>query len=391
MSALFFADDIVLLSESTEEMDKLLDVVIRWTVRWRMDISITKSKVMTMTKGVEKWEVFNTEENKWDEMEIVDCFKYLGTKIEIAPWRMFKQFNQSMIAKAKNYMYHIMSLSKSGPDTSEVARTLWYQCAIPAILYGSECNQVTEITIKELERIQAKVANFILQIPIRSSCTAGLVDVGFKSMRQQFHERKLMYHHRLLTLPSHWWARIAYKELAKMGMRSSYIREITNIRLEYNSLNLGKRLMMERIEERSSGYMMSKCLKNKKSMALMFPKQIEHHIKPWINDGSLSRILCRFRASDVGLGNRAPLSNGRQYKLCKLCSDKSQGNYLNNEVHMLTRCSSLDETRKKSGIADFIKDQKRKGVNKSDCLLYTSDAADEEDSVDLGGRRIIKK
>ena len=25
------------------------------------------------------------------------------------------------------------------------------------------------------------------------------------------------------------------------------------------------------------------------------------------------------------------------------------------------------------------------------CLLYTSDAADEEDSVDLGGRRMIKK
>ena len=25
------------------------------------------------------------------------------------------------------------------------------------------------------------------------------------------------------------------------------------------------------------------------------------------------------------------------------------------------------------------------------CLLYTSDAADEEQSVDLGGRRIIKK
>eukprot|EP00658_Telonema_sp_P-2_P062660 TRINITY_DN51343_c0_g1_i1.p2 TRINITY_DN51343_c0_g1~~TRINITY_DN51343_c0_g1_i1.p2 ORF type:complete len:111 (+),score=19.13 TRINITY_DN51343_c0_g1_i1:254-586(+) len=27
----------------------------------------------------------------------------------------------------------------------------------------------------------------------------------------------------------------------------------------------------------------------------------------------------------------------------------------------------------------------------SPCLLYTSDAADEEDSVDLGGRRILKK
>ena len=30
------------------------------------------------------------------------------------------------------------------------------------------------------------------------------------------------------------------------------------------------------------------------------------------------------------------------------------------------------------------------GVAFNTCLLYTSDAADEEDSVDLGGRRIIK-
>src|SRR5664279_5880219 len=31
------------------------------------------------------------------------------------------------------------------------------------------------------------------------------------------------------------------------------------------------------------------------------------------------------------------------------------------------------------------------GIGRTEyCLLYTSDAADEEDSVDLGGRRIIK-
>mgnify|MGYP003381573257 CR=1 FL=1 len=31
------------------------------------------------------------------------------------------------------------------------------------------------------------------------------------------------------------------------------------------------------------------------------------------------------------------------------------------------------------------------GVSVGSCLLYTSDAADERSSVDLGGRRIIKK
>ena len=34
----------------------------------------------------------------------------------------------------------------------------------------------------------------------------------------------------------------------------------------------------------------------------------------------------------------------------------------------------------------------REGLEETgDCLLYTSDAADERSSVDLGGRRIIKK
>ena len=43
---------------------------------------------------------------------------------------------------------------------------------------------------------------------------------------------------------------------------------------------------------------------------------------------------------------------------------------------------TLDELR--TGLTDRVTRGKR-------CLLYTSDAADERSSVDLGGRRIIKK
>ena len=45
-------------------------------------------------------------------------------------------------------------------------------------------------------------------------------------------------------------------------------------------------------------------------------------------------------------------------------------------------------------IIQFIKknvDEGRQAYIVCPCLLYKSDAADEEDSVDLGGRRIIKK
>eukprot|EP00658_Telonema_sp_P-2_P083633 TRINITY_DN9110_c0_g2_i3.p1 TRINITY_DN9110_c0_g2~~TRINITY_DN9110_c0_g2_i3.p1 ORF type:complete len:150 (-),score=13.76 TRINITY_DN9110_c0_g2_i3:16-465(-) len=44
-------------------------------------------------------------------------------------------------------------------------------------------------------------------------------------------------------------------------------------------------------------------------------------------------------------------------------------------IHNVLRFHNVDEQREREPT----------------CLLYTSDAADEEDSVDLGGRRIIKK
>ena len=39
----------------------------------------------------------------------------------------------------------------------------------------------------------------------------------------------------------------------------------------------------------------------------------------------------------------------------------------------------------------FLCDRPRRIEQGINCLLYTSDAADERSSVDLGGRRIIKK
>ena len=42
-------------------------------------------------------------------------------------------------------------------------------------------------------------------------------------------------------------------------------------------------------------------------------------------------------------------------------------------------------------VAVTISNYHRKVAQAYTCLLYTSDAADERSSVDLGGRRIIKK
>ena len=46
--------------------------------------------------------------------------------------------------------------------------------------------------------------------------------------------------------------------------------------------------------------------------------------------------------------------------------------------------------RRDEGLGHRILLRLAQGFQEADCLLYTSDAADERSSVDLGGRRIIK-
>ena len=56
--------------------------------------------------------------------------------------------------------------------------------------------------------------------------------------------------------------------------------------------------------------------------------------------------------------------------------------------------SELIEGRRRGGISEEVEDVAAVAVLERKCrycLLYTSDAADERSSVDLGGRRIIKK
>eukprot|EP00658_Telonema_sp_P-2_P034458 TRINITY_DN25164_c0_g2_i1.p1 TRINITY_DN25164_c0_g2~~TRINITY_DN25164_c0_g2_i1.p1 ORF type:complete len:217 (+),score=74.85 TRINITY_DN25164_c0_g2_i1:313-963(+) len=58
-----------------------------------------------------------------------------------------------------------------------------------------------------------------------------------------------------------------------------------------------------------------------------------------------------------------------------------------------TRCEELEGSvaSTKSKLAEAESKLSEATAQSEACLLYTSDAADEEDSVDLGGRRIIKK
>ena len=72
----------------------------------------------------------------------------------------------------------------------------------------------------------------------------------------------------------------------------------------------------------------------------------------------------------------------------KLMNTKSKLNIQKSDFFTLNIHSSLLEVLEKDW---WIKTENENSTAQNYCLLYTSDAADDMQCVDLGGRRIIKK
>ena len=78
-------------------------------------------------------------------------------------------------------------------------------------------------------------------------------------------------------------------------------------------------------------------------------------------------------------------------KLENIHSMQTSSQHRLEELHLQTQqtLSSVEGVREQ--LNDFNGQLQANAAKLTDCLLYTSDAADERSSVDLGGRRIIKK
>ena len=75
------ADDVILLSESENNLQMMINHVYNWCTKWRMKINIAKSKIMHFRKQ-------NTEQSRFvfllghQILDYVMIYKYLGVYID---------------------------------------------------------------------------------------------------------------------------------------------------------------------------------------------------------------------------------------------------------------------------------------------------------------------
>ena len=83
VSVLAFADDIVLLAENAEDLQRLIYLVHKWSTKWRFIINPEKSQIVhyrNAPKAQTKF-IFKTHENG-SILKVVDSYKYLGVYLD---------------------------------------------------------------------------------------------------------------------------------------------------------------------------------------------------------------------------------------------------------------------------------------------------------------------
>ena len=335
ISGIFFADDLVIVGKTQQALDTLVRMTMTYFSNHRLDISETKSKVMTYDAMTGR-STFSCEATQSSiSLDQVLAFKYLGVSVGCAPYSLFKSFNEQVKRKAKSYLASVLSLVKTGPDRAELAYALWTCCALPAVLYGTEVMPLTQGTISELEKCQSQVGKFILQLPRSSASVSASIDAGLKPVWSLIAEKVLLYACNTFRKSCSSWQRVAMDVNMSAGVKSPYTRNLMKWKAATNSSLLSSKLVKRSVARAAVISVLDDQREHSTTMFAMNPPEPHKHpwfkLKPWVTDSCSTRLLSGFRACNIGLGNRGPTKDGRFFKLCPLCSEIGDDN-LNNEV-----------------------------------------------------------
>ena len=75
---LLYADDIILMATTASDLQKALDILKNYCIRWKLTVNVIKTKIVIFRKGGRLPFNINSPTIKGVEIEIVNKYSYLG-------------------------------------------------------------------------------------------------------------------------------------------------------------------------------------------------------------------------------------------------------------------------------------------------------------------------
>eukprot|EP00808_Paulinella_micropora_P003301 g68234.t1 len=136
LRSLLYADDIVMLAESPEELNAMIEVVRSFCDTWRIEINLAKSQVMEVhPRGVcRKAEGYYYGSKA---IEVVKQYKYLG--LMLTNTLSWDAHHERALAKARKGHVALARLFARREIPFAAKRAMWTTTTLSSLEYGAEC------------------------------------------------------------------------------------------------------------------------------------------------------------------------------------------------------------------------------------------------------------
>lgn len=360
INVLMYADDIVVLSECPNELQKMINNLYNYTTNWNLKVNLTKSQIMIFNKGGRKY----LDYKEWyfgnEKVDIVGSYKYLGV--------LFKNnlnFNEHIAQRTSIAKFSINDLWSKFVGNAYIdfeSKMKFFNAGIRSILcYSSEV--FGYIQYDQIEKVQRSFTKRALSLPSKTPNYLLHVECGLQDIFLYTFQTHTKYISKILTEynDNRFPKQIA---LAAIGVNIDWWNIWINLGNECNLKweNLYKNIELWNKNIKNMNYF----LKNK-----FFQKSVErarstqtHGVFDkllYFNGNGIFRtklsidkikLIIKARASFLKL-NYAPWRNSNQ-KICSVCNLRENEDI----IHFLGKCPIYKHLRKHYFSEHFLDEQK---------------------------------
>lgn len=351
-----YADDMLALTNTVEEMKKAMEVVKAHAIRWRYRYNPTKCKVMLFNPKTAHPVCIKLA---GVTLERVDSYKYLG--VWLTPKLKWNLHIQKMKAKAERRVYALRPrVNREGGMNAEMAVNLWTAEIRPVFEYAIAVwgTALPARFMEEMEKFQRKTLKALMSVARTSNNEVTLLEAGVERTLDRRNclaaglWAKLALHRggggqiqallrMRLTNPPPEWSWVA--DLATI-LHSRNVSAFTTV-IPWTEETTGKWVegVKEKIKDQwlaTARRAVARCEKEQ-----LYPRTEEDNAQsPWLRYSfSLgAKLLQRFRtgahALEIELGRRHGVP--RNERLCKAC-----GGEVEDVPHFIARCPKLQHCR----------------------------------------------
>ena len=335
IGCLMWMDDIALIADTAEEMQKMLNITNDIANRYHIEFGQEKSKTMRIGKKTTRMEQLKLGHKDLEECE---KYKYLGKMVN-------KKNNQEdhieeTKKKAEGALQTILQIAGS-PDLKGIEMKVIWQlveaCIIPIITYAAEANAETRNEMKKTNQILDNILKRILMLPITTPREIIYAETGLWDIEHTITRNKINLYKRIRKKGTDLMKRTIEHSNKQWKKQIQHIMEHLQIDEQTANTEIKKKVEKQLLENiKSQGDKKSKVKYYLEKAETLRPGKRKAYLEQLNRKETQMIMLARARMISVkrNYKNKYPNMN------CRFCNTQEE-----TQRHVLEECRGIDRAK----------------------------------------------